>query len=333
MQPTPFTALRVYEEQGRFQRRIETRYTDALPPGEVLVRVAYSALNYKDALSATGNKGVTRHYPHTPGIDAAGWVAASQDSRFAAGMEVVVTSYDLGMNTDGGWGGYIRVPAAWVLPLPPGMDLREAMILGTAGFTAGLALHKLERCGLQPGSGPVVVSGASGGVGSLATAILARAGYEVVASSGKAAARNFLRDLGASQVIDRSDIQDLSSRPLLRSRWTAAIDTVGGTTLSTLLKTTVREGSVAACGLVATANFDITVFPFILNGVNLLGVDSATCDMPTRQHIWQRLATDWRIADPTRLATEVDLHTLDATYIDRILSGETLGRVVVRMGE
>ena len=325
-----FRALRIFEEEDGFYRRIVTRALDELPAGDVLVRVHYSALNYKDALSATGNKGVSRYYPHTPGIDAAGIVVDSLDPAFAPGDAVIVTSYDLGMNTDGGFAEYIRVPAAWVVPLPAGLNLAESMILGTAGFTAGLALYKLERAGLRPGQGPVVVTGASGGVGSLAVAILARAGYEAVAATGSPEAREWLMSLGAAACVDREAVRDDSGRPLLKPRWAGAIDTVGGQTLATLLKTTQREGSVAACGLVDSPQLPTTVFPFILNGVNLLGVDSATIDMETRQAIWQRLAGAWRVDPLDRLAQACTLDELPA-HIDAILAGRTRGRVLVHL--
>ena len=323
-----FNALRVLETSGGFQRDIMVRHTDDLPEGEVLVRVHYSSLNYKDALSASGHKGVTRRYPHTPGIDAAGIVAHSEAPGMTAGQPVIVTSYDLGMNTDGGFGEYIRVPAAWVVPLPDGMSLKDSMVLGTAGFTAGLALYKLERNGLDPNDGPVVVTGASGGVGSLAVAMLANRGYEVVAISGSPEAHDRLRQLGATDVLPREAVDDSSGRPLLKSQWAGAIDTVGGNTLATLIKSCRREGSVAVCGLVGSHELNLTVYPFILNGANLLGIDSATCPMPLRSRIWQLLADAWRIRLPESMVTTVSLEQLDP-WIDLILQGKTTGRIVV----
>ena len=329
-QPT-FRALRVHEEEsGTFTRRIAERRIDDLPAGEVLIQVQYAALNYKDALSATGNKGVTRQYPHTPGIDGAGVVADSQSPQFKAGDQVLVTSYDLGMNTDGAFAEYIRVPAAWVIPLPQGLSTREAMIIGTAGLTAGIGLYKMEKMGQRPEQGPLVVSGATGGVGSLAVGILAQAGYEVIASTGKEEAADYLKSLGATQVVDRAFIDDDSSRPLLRPQWAGGIDTVGGNTLATLLKGCRREGSIAACGLVSSPVLSTTVFPFILNGVNLLGIDSATFPAATRREIWTKLATDWRLPELDRLATVCSLPELDP-HIDAILDGEVKGRVIVAM--
>jgi putative YhdH/YhfP family quinone oxidoreductase len=326
-----FRALWVEEDAtGTFTRRIVERQLDDLPAGEVLVAVDYAALNYKDALSATGNKGVTRKYPHTPGIDGAGVVADSQSPQFKAGDKVLVTSYDLGMNTAGAFAQYIRVPAEWVIPLPPGMSTKEAMIIGTAGLTAGIGLYKMEKMGQRPEQGPLVVSGATGGVGSMAVGIMAKAGYEVIASTGKAEAADYLRSLGAAQVVDRAFIDDDSSRPLIRPKWAGGIDTVGGNTLATLLKGCQREGSIASCGLVSSPVLSTTVFPFILNGVNLLGIDSATFPAETRREIWNKLATDWRLPELDRLATVCSLPELDA-HIDAILRGGVQGRVVVDM--
>lgn len=245
-----FRALRVKEgETGKFIRNIIERKFDDLPVGDVLIKVHYAALNYKDALSSTGNKGVTRNYPHTPGIDGAGTIVESKTPHFNVGDKVLVTSYDLGMNTDGAFAEYIRVPAGWVVPLPNGLKLKECMIIGTAGLTAGIGLYKMEMMGQNPKQGPIVVSGASGGVGSMAVGILAKAGYEVIASTGKDNVVGFLKNLGASDVVDREFINDDSSRPLMKPKWAGAIDTVGGNTLSTLLKGCNPGGSVASCGL------------------------------------------------------------------------------------
>lgn len=331
MDTTTFQAYRVSEvEKGQFHREIQTLTFDDLPEGDVLIRVHYSALNFKDALSATGNKGVTRKFPHTPGIDAAGEVVESKHADWKPGDQVIVTSYDLGMNTDGGFAEYIRVPANWVVPLPEGMSLRESMIIGTGGFTAALGLYKMERIGQTPSMGPIVVSGASGGVGSLAVAILAKAGYEVIAITGKAEAHDYLKSLGASQIEGRDFVDDQSGRPLLKPQWAGAIDTVGGNTLVTLLKACSREGSVANCGLVGSPKLETTVFPFILNGVNLLGIDSATIGMDIRRKVWEKLAGPWRVPDLDRIATDCALTDIDG-YIDQILAGKTKGRVVLNL--
>ena len=325
-----FKTLRIYEEDGKFRRTIEQRSTDDLPEGEVLIRVHYAGLNYKDALSATGNKGVTRKYPHTPGIDASGVVEENSDPRFSAGQEVIVTSYDLGMNTDGAFGEYIRVPADWVVPLPDSLSLKQSMILGTAGFTAALALYKMEQSGQKPEMGKVVVTGATGGVGSMAVAILAKAGYEVIASTGKESEHDYLKQLGASEAVDRAAVDDDSGRPLLRPQWAGGIDTVGGNTLATLLKACGRNGSIATCGLVASPKLNTTVFPFILNGVNLLGVDSAETPRDIRHQIWKNLASDWSVNEHLgAMCTDASLEELNDRYIDMILAGKTRGRVVV----
>lgn len=325
-----FSALRITEgPDGQFRREIITRHTDDLPEGEVLIQVHYAALNYKDALSSTGNRGVTRKFPHTPGVDAAGFVKRSTDARFQEGMEVLVTGFDLGMNTDGGFGGYIRVPASWVVPKPEGYTLAEAMTLGTGGFTAAIGLYKMEKQGQHPGMGPILVTGASGGVGSLAVAILAKAGYEVIAATGKTQSYDYLRQLGAKEIVSREDVDDQSGKPLLRAKWAGAIDSVGGNTLVTALKACKQNGSVAACGLVASPKMAGTVFPFILNGVNLLGIDSATLPMDQRMEVWQKLATDWRVEVVDTIATYISLEELDP-YIDQILQGQTQGRIVVK---
>jgi putative YhdH/YhfP family quinone oxidoreductase len=326
-----FKAMVVREgEEGQFSRSIESRELGDLPAGEVLVRVRYSSLNYKDALSATGHRGVTRSYPHTPGIDAAGTVEESASPSFQPGDEVIVTSYDLGMNTPGGFGQYIRVPEAWVVPLPGGLSLPESMIYGTAGLTAGLSVGKLEGHGLSPDGGEILVTGATGGVGSIAVGILARAGYRVVAATGKPAAEPFLRDLGAGEVIPREDVRDTSGRPLLRGRWAGVVDTVGGEYLATVLKATQYGGAVACCGLVASPELPTTVYPFILRGVTLLGIDSQECPMDVRRRTWQRLAREWKLEHLDSLATERSLEELD-TEIELILQGQQMGRVIVNL--
>jgi putative YhdH/YhfP family quinone oxidoreductase len=327
-----FKALVVREsEPGRFERAVERRRLDELPSGEVLVRVAYSSLNYKDALSATGHKGVSRSFPHTPGIDAAGRVSESSDPRFKEGDQVIVTSYDLGMGTAGGFGEFIRVPADWVVPLPQGLSLRESMVLGTAGFTAALGLHKLQQGGLAPDQGEVLVTGATGGVGSLAVAIYSRAGFRVVAATGKKDAHAWLQELGAAEVVDRSEVDESSDRPLLKGRWAAVMDTVGGSVLATGLKSTLYGAGVACCGLVASAELNTSVYPFILRGVALYGVDSAQCPMPVRTRLWQRLAGEWKPHALDRIAHACDLDGLSGE-IDKILAGRQRGRVLVDLG-
>ena len=329
MDPKTFKSLRIYEPSPTvFESRVESCNLDILPEGEVLIKVHYSSLNYKDALSASGNKGITRKYPHTPGIDAAGIVEHCITHSFAPGDEVIVTGYDLGMNTPGGFGGYIRVPAKWVVPKPANLTLRESMIYGTAGFTAALALRRLERNGQLPESGPVLVTGATGGVGSIAIALLARAGYEVIASTGKTDETANLQLLGAISVIGRDEVNDQSGRALLRGRWAGAIDTVGGNTLATILKSCMTHGSVACCGNVSSPELNTTVFPFILNGVSLLGINSATCPMHERKEIWDLLANAWKVQLPESYITICSLAEM-SHWIDLILKGGLCGRVIL----
>ena len=324
-----FRAYRVERtDQGRCIGAVQTLTTDDLPGGDVLVRVHYSSLNYKDALSATGAKGVTRSYPHTPGIDCAGTVEESTSPDWRAGDEVIVTSYDLGMNTDGGFAGYIRVPAAWVLRCPEGLTLRQAMICGTAGFTAALCIQALEDRGSRPDCGEVLVTGASGGVGSMAVGLLSTRGYRVVAATGKRDAAAWLRSLGAQEVIPREALLDPSARPLLPERWAAAVDTVGGDILATTLKAVNYRGAVACCGLVASAELHTTVFPFILRAASLLGVDSQNTPRELRESTWGRLAENWRAERFDAIATEITLHGVDE-YIERLLKGQVRGRILL----
>lgn len=327
-----FWALVVREEGGGYVRRLEERRIGDLPPGEVLVRVCYSSLNYKDGLSATGNRGVTRRYPHTPGIDAAGVVAASVDPRFLPGDEVIVSCYDLGMNTPGGFGQYIRVPAGWVMRLPAGLSLRASMVYGTGGFTAANSVERLLAHGVRPEQGKVLVTGASGGVGCFSVAILAREGFKVTAVSGKESARELLTALGASEIIGRAQAVDTSGRLILKGRWAGVVDTVGGEILATALKSTRYGGAVTCCGNVAGPEFSANVFPFILRGIALLGIDSAECPMARRQLLWAKLAGEWQVAGLEAITTEIGLAELDGA-IARILKGQVQGRVVVRLGD
>ncbi len=325
-----FKALLITEENGKFIRQITERNIDDLPIGDVLINVKYSSLNYKDALSAIGNKGVTRKYPHTPGIDAAGIVAESTSKKFKAGDEVLVTGYDLGMSTSGGFAEYVRVPSDWIVKLPRGLSLKESMIYGTAGFTAGISLYKLEQCSAEKISGEVLVTGASGGVGSLAVAILAKQGYEVVASTGKKDKVDFLKRIGAKKVIGREEVDDNSGKALLNRRWKAAIDTVGGNILATVIKQMDYHYSVASCGNTYSPELNTTVFPFILRGVNLLGINSAETPMDLRLTIWNKLANNWKPDCLDEIYTECSLEEL-SDKIDLILQGRIAGRVVIRV--
>lgn len=328
---TAFKALQATETvDGRFETHIVERTTEELPVGDVLIRVSYSSLNYKDALSASGNRGVTRSFPHTPGIDAAGTVAESSVGEFAEGDEVIVTGYDLGMNTAGGFGQYIRVPASWVIKRPAGLSLREAMTLGTAGLTAALCIDKLECAGLKPGSGPVLVTGATGGVGSVAVALLARLGYEVAAVTGKAEQAGFLETLGATQVLERNALQAGVEKPMLKEQWAGAVDTVGGDILFNVVKTLQRGASVACCGLTAGTGFQASVLPFILRGVNLLGVDSVEIPLVVKASMWDKLSLQWKLANLDELVKEISLQELPAE-IERVLAGQQVGRAIVRL--
>jgi putative YhdH/YhfP family quinone oxidoreductase len=314
---------------GKITASVAQRPLSDLPAGEVLIRVACSSLNYKDALAASGHPGVVRSFPHVPGIDAAGTVEESSTAAFRKGQEVLVTGYELGAPTWGGFAEYVRVPERWVVPLPKGLSLRETMIYGTAGFTAALSLGALLRHGVTPSDGEIVVTGASGGVGSIAVALLAKAGFQVAAVSGKPSAEAFLRSLGAASVLPRSQVQDTSSKPLLTARWAGAVDTVGGNTLATILRSTKRAGCVTACGLVGGVDLPLTVHPFILRGVTLAGIDSAECPMPRRIELWQHLAGDWKPSALDKLVSQTVALDGLADPIQRILQGETTGRVLV----
>jgi acrylyl-CoA reductase (NADPH) len=335
MTPTHFKALVVSEQpDGSFTREVAERAVadlpaSDLPGGDVLVRVSYSSLNYKDALSATGNKGVTRRFPHTPGIDAAGTLAEGHAGDLGPGDPVIVTGYDLGMNTAGGFGQYIRVPAGWVQPLPDGMTLRESMILGTAGLTAAMAVRRVTR-DVAPDAGPVLVTGATGGVGSLACGLLAGLGYRVVAVSGKADAARMLEPLGVAEVIGRDEAGGPADRPLLKTRWAGAVDTVGGDMLAAVVKATAPLGVVACCGNVGGMDLPLNIFPFILRGVSLVGVDSQNCPADLRRDLWARLAGDWRLPQLDDLAREIPLEELEPA-IDDILHGRIAGRTLVSL--
>jgi len=327
----PFKALVVEEtDNGNFERSVRQRSTADLPDYEVLIEVHYSALNYKDALSATGNKGVTQEFPHTPGVDAAGVVAESDDERFSRGDEVIVTSFDLGQNTDGGFGQYIRVPGDWIVPLPDGLTLRESMMWGTAGFTAAYGVHHLMENGCEPETGPVLVTGATGGVGSLAVALLAHNNFEVTAATGKMDQQEYLESLGAKEIINRNTLTDDSGRPLLGSKWAGALDTVGGDMLDVVLRQTQHNGTVACCGNILGGQLHTSIYPFILRGIGLIGIDSGMCKMPMRKTIWNQLATDWKISTLDAICRECTLSNLNEE-IDTILAGKQVGKVLVKV--
>lgn len=324
-----YLALWVTEEP-EFQQQVVERAKEDLPQGDVLIRVKYSSLNYKDALSAMGNKGVTRKYPHTPGIDAAGVVESSNVPEFAQGDEVIVTGYDLGMNTFGGLAQYIRVPADWVIKRPQGLSLRESMILGTAGLTAALCVEKLVRAGVRPSDGEVLVTGATGGVGTIAIKLLSQLGYSVVAATGKVEQQaDFLKQLGASQVINRAELLEGADKPLLRPRWAGAVDTVGGEMMFNVIKALSYGASMACCGLTAGTDFKGNVFPFILRGANLLGVDSVELPIVVKASMWDKLSLQWKM-DLESLVQEISLNEV-AEAIKVMLAGQQHGRILVRV--
>lgn len=329
-----FKAFRIeetlVEEKAQYSGSIVDRKMDDLPAGDVLIKTAYSSLNFKDVLSASGNKGVTRNFPHTPGIDLAGEIVSSTVKSLPVGLKVLVTGFDLGMNTDGGFAEYARVPADWVVPLPQGLTLKDSMILGTAGLTAALCVSKLLRNGVTPEQGEVLVTGATGGVGSIAVALLAKLGFSVVACSGKPEQESFLLEIGASSVISRDIIAAQNPRPMLKERWAGAVDVVGGDMLLGILKTLKHSGSVAACGLVGATDFNASVFPFILRGVNLLGVDSVVVSLAEKTAMWQKLSQDWKLGNLEKISREITLDELDAN-LRQILAGKAKGRLVLKL--
>jgi acrylyl-CoA reductase (NADPH) len=323
-----FKCLYVTETEIGAVREVTRRPTSELPSGDVTIAVTWSSLNYKDALAATGNKGVAPRLPHVPGIDAAGVIIEGTD-RFPVGQKIIVTGYDLGGKHWGGWSDTIRVPESWVVPLPNALSLRDAMILGTAGFTAAQCVRELLRNEVSKQL-PIVVTGATGGVGSLAVKLLGQLGYRVTAITGKPDTDAWLRKLGADEILSRRDIDLESTRPLLPTKFSGAIDTVGGKTLAWLLQSTDVNGCVAACGMVGGTDLNMTVFPFILRGVRLAGITSALCPMDERLKIWGRLAGPWKLNKLDDLATEVDLESLSPA-IDEILAGKVRGRVLVKI--
>ncbi len=317
------------QDNGEFSRSVEEKDTRELPAGEVLVRVHYSSLNYKDALSASGNRGITRRYPHTPGIDAAGVVEESTVSAFQPGNQVIVSGYDLGMSHPGGFAEYVRVPAAWVVRLPQGLSLEQSMMLGTAGFTAGRCVEMLVRQGCVPGDGDILVTGATGGVGSISVGILARLGFAVTALTGKNEPA-FLFDLGARAVLARGEFVRSRQKMLLPERWAGVVDTVGGQYLETAIKETRYDGVVTSCGNAASGDLALTVYPFIIRGVRLIGIDSARCPLAVRERIWQQLATEYKFSQLDHLISVITLEELDEA-IQRMLAGSLRGRMLVRL--
>jgi putative YhdH/YhfP family quinone oxidoreductase len=326
-----FKAYRIFNEDNKVQARIVEATLDELDPGEVVIKTAYSSINFKDALAATGAGKIVRRFPCTGGVDASGTVESSTDARFKRGDPVIVTSYDLGVAHHGGYSEYVRVPADWIVPLPRGMTLFDAMALGTAGYTAGLAVVRMEHEELKPANGPVIVTGATGGVGSTAIDILAAAGYHVVALTGKAQEAEYLKGLGAKEVMLRGELDLAKIKPLDKATWAGAVDNLGGDVLSWLASTMRVNGTLASIGLAASHVFNTTVMPFILRGVSLLGVDSVNTPMPLRRRVWERLATDLKPRHLRDMSATVTLEEMPAVF-ERMLKSQARGRTVVRIG-
>lgn len=326
---TTFKAFRVEEENEKFISAIKEMPFEALEEGEILIKVHYSSLNYKDALSASGNKGVTRNFPHTPGIDAVGTVVSSKSAQFNINEKVIVTSYDLGMNTNGGFAEYVKVPENWVVKLPEGLTTKEAMIIGTAGLTAGMSVLRLTET-VKPTDGTIVVSGATGGVGSVSVMILKKLGYRVAAITGKETEKQYLLDLGATEVILRKDFEELQNRPLLKPLFAGAIDTVGGVILENMIKSVHPLGVVTACGNAGSIKLELTVFPFILRGVSLIGIDSQNYPMDYREQVWNKLANDWKLDNLESNATTISLAEL-SEKLNLMLTGNLKGRTVLKL--
>jgi putative YhdH/YhfP family quinone oxidoreductase len=324
---TKFNALLIEEREKGFVRSIVTRTVSDLPENDLLIRVRYSSLNYKDALSANGNKGVTKKYPHTPGIDAVGTVIHSNTRKFREGEKVIITGYDLGMNTAGGFGQYIRVPSEWVVKLPEKMSMKESMIIGTAGLTAGISIFRLIE-NIKPEHGKIIISGATGGVGSLSVAILAKLGFTVSAITGKEQEHDYLINLGANDIISRKDFEQVNSHPLMKSSFAGGIDTVGGGILENIIKSIQPLGVVTCCGNVASPELNLTVFPFILRGISLIGIDSQNYPMAFREVVWRKLATDWKPDILLNVYKMISLAEL-SDEIDLMLQGQGKGRTVL----
>jgi NADPH2:quinone reductase len=322
-----FNAFRVFDENGKISGRIVEVSLDQLSEGAVVIKTAYSSVNYKDALAATGTGKIMRRFPLVGGIDVAGIVETSADARFTKGERVLVTGYDLGVAHDGGYAAYARVPAEWVVPLPDGLSLFDAMAIGTAGFTAALSIVEMERNGLAPSSGPVIVTGATGGVGSVAIQALATRGYSVTALTGKADEADYLRTLGATNVLTRDSLE-MGTRPLEKSMWAGAVDPVGGDVLAWLTRTMMYGGSIANSGLTGGTDLKTTVLPFILRGVKLLGIDSVMCPAATRLEVWRRLAGDLKPAHLTTATRTLPLGELHDAFAT-LLGGQARGRFVV----
>lgn len=324
-----YNAFRVEETEGNYTSSVQKMEFGTLKNGEILVKVHYSSLNYKDALSVSGNKGVTKNYPHTPGIDAVGVVEKTNSDMLKVGQKVIVTSYDLGMNTSGGFAEYIQAPACWAVKLPNSLTMQESMMYGTAGLTAGISVSRLTEF-IKPEDGKIAVSGATGGVGSLSVSILSKLGYTVVAITGKASEKDYLLNLGAKEVMLRSEIEHFKNKPLLKPLFAGGIDTVGGVILENIIKSTAAMGVITCCGNVSTPKIDLTVFPFILRGIALIGIDSQNYPMTYREKVWNNLSEKWKPKQLNNTYTQIKLEEL-SDKIKLMLSGKLKGRTVIAL--
>lgn len=332
MENLSFKSLNVKEtSENVYEHEIIDKTINELPEGDVLIKVHYSALNYKDALVFRGHKGIAKTYPFTPGIDASGIVEWSENDKFQVGEKVLVTGYDLGMNTSGGFQEYIRVPGSWVISIPDSLTLKEAMVYGTAGFTSALAIHRMQLNGILPGSGKILVTGATGGVGVCSIAILSKQGYTVTASTGKPELTDFLLEIGASEVITRTELLDNSSRPLLGRKWKGVIENVGGATLSSIVKSMDKGGAVAIIGIITGDEFNSTLYPFILRGISLLGIESAETEYSIRSELWRKLANEWRIDNFETISREVPFSSIPEE-LQKMLEGKQSKKIVVKFG-
>lgn len=321
-----FKAFVTEETDEGFVSKVVERSLEDLPEGDVLIKVLFSSLNYKDALSASGNKGVSRNYPHSPGIDAAGIIEESNSDEFSIGDEVIVTGYDLGMNTSGGFSEYIRVPKEWIIKKPDNLELEESMAYGTAGLTAGLCVRKILMSGIKPDDGEVFVTGATGGVGIVAVMLLAKLGFDVVAITGKDTETDLLKSLGAKEVINRSEFEGEMKSPLAKPRWAGGVDAVGSDILSNLISATHQRAAIACCGMVGGVNLNTSIFPFILRGLSLLGIDSAETLIDVKKEIWNNFASDWKLEKINDQIKDVGLEEL-SSEIEKILNGKQVGRI------
>jgi len=316
------------DSNGKFIQSFKELSIEDLHVNDILIKVKWSSLNYKDALSAKGHKGITRNYPHTPGVDAAGVVEKSNSDEFKIGDQVLVTGHDLGMNTNGGFAEYVSVPKDWVVKLSDGLSLRESMIYGTAGITAAICIDQLIKHNLEPNKSTILVTGATGGVGSMSVAILNKIGFEVIASTGKLHKTEFLKSIGAKEVIHREEVYDTTNKPLLKRRWDGAIDTVGGNTLSTVIRSTNHHGSVCIVGLVESSELKLNVFPFLQRGVSVLGIDSAERGINIKRELWKKLANEWKPDCLNEMVKEVKLLDIQSE-IDSILDGKQIGKTLI----